>query len=245
MSAGRQSKIVSIILLVYAIFFSFSYAVVVPPWPKTVVWYNQEGRIDSNENYRVIEDGLGVYMVEVKQSRAVDAGEWKCTVTSMEGSVGVSVANVAMEIPKNYRKPRFMEALKAVLTDEGLVSFECKVVGFPTPQLQWFKDDHELKPGDVYQLTGTNSLGTYCCVAKNCMGESSSTAILTVEDIKEQLNDEERLQYVLCNRAPVFIQGLQSQEARINEDFHFLVEGKYTLNKVINDLFSIFPFHIM
>jgi hypothetical protein len=52
-----------------------------------------------------------------------------------------------------------LESLKAVLTDEGLVSFECKVVGFPTPQLQWFKDGQELKPGDVYQLTGTNSLG--------------------------------------------------------------------------------------
>jgi len=52
-----------------------------------------------------------------------------------------------------------MENLKAVLTEEGLVSFECKVVGFPTPLLRWFKDGQELKPGDVYQLTGTNSLG--------------------------------------------------------------------------------------
>lgn len=63
------------------------------------------------------------------------------------------------QVPKNYRKPRFMESLKAVLTEEGLVSFECKVVGFPTPLLRWFKDGQELKPGDVYQLTGTNSLG--------------------------------------------------------------------------------------
>lgn len=52
-----------------------------------------------------------------------------------------------------------MENLKAILTEEGLVSFECKVVGFPTPLLRWFKDGQELKPGDVYQLTGTNSLG--------------------------------------------------------------------------------------
>jgi len=46
-----------------------------------------------------------------------------------------------------------MENLKAILTEEGLVSFECKVVGFPTPLLRWFKDGQELK------LTGTNSLG--------------------------------------------------------------------------------------
>lgn len=61
--------------------------------------------------------------------------------------------------PKNYRKPKFLDSLKAVLTEEGLVSFECKVVGYPTPLLSWFKDGQELKPGDVYQLTGTNSLG--------------------------------------------------------------------------------------
>ena len=52
-----------------------------------------------------------------------------------------------------------METLRAMLTDEGLVSFECKVVGYPTPLLRWFKDGQELKPGDVYQLSGTNSLG--------------------------------------------------------------------------------------
>ena len=40
-------------------------------------------------------------------------------------------------MPKNYRKPRFVENLKAVLTKDGLVSFECKVIGFPTPILRY------------------------------------------------------------------------------------------------------------
>ena len=62
-------------------------------------------------------------------------------------------------VPRNYRTPRFLEPLKALLTPEGLVSFECKVVGYPTPSLNWYKDGQELKPGDVYQLSGTNSLG--------------------------------------------------------------------------------------
>lgn len=202
-------------------------AVVVPPWPKSVVWYNKEGRVEASENVRIVEDGLGMYMIEIKESTGGDAGEWKCVVTSTDGSVGISTSTIEMDVPKNYRKPRFMENLKAVLTDEGLVSFECKVVGFPTPLLKWFKDGQELKPGDVYQLTGTNSLGTYCCVAKNCMGETSSTAILTVEDIQDKLNDDERLFYdQKLNQPPKFIQGLKSQEAKINEDFRFFIEGK-------------------
>lgn len=105
----------------------FSNIVVVPPWPKSVIWYNKEGRIEHNEKYRMIEDGLGTYMLEVKPAEFCDEGEWKCVVTSSEGSVGISTSCVTMDIPKNYRKPRFMESLKAVLTDEGLVSFECKV----------------------------------------------------------------------------------------------------------------------
>lgn len=118
-----------------------------------------------------------------------------------------------------------MDTLKAVLTDEGLVSFECKVVGSPTPLLRWFKDGQELKPGDVYQLTGTNSLGSYCCIAKNCMGEARSSAELTVEDIQSQLNDEERAQLILRSQAPKFIHGLKSVEAKINETFRFTVQG--------------------
>ncbi|XP_054737658.1 titin-like [Anastrepha obliqua] len=202
--------------------------VVVPPWPKTVIWYNKNGRIEPGERYKLIEDGLGVYMIEVKPSESCDEGEWKCVVTSYEGCVGISTCNVTMDIPKNYRKPRFMESLRAVLTEEGLVSFECKVVGFPTPVLKWFKDGQELKPGDVYQLTGTNSLGTYCCIAKNCMGENSSVAVLTVEDIQNQLNDEERLTFANQNQPPKFVVGLKSQEAKINEFFQFSVNVKAT-----------------
>uniref|UniRef100_A0A1B0BT08 Ig-like domain-containing protein n=1 Tax=Glossina palpalis gambiensis TaxID=67801 RepID=A0A1B0BT08_9MUSC len=202
--------------------------VVVPPWPKNVVWYNKNGRVDIDERYKLIEDGLGVYMAEVKPSASCDEGEWKCVVTNDDGAVGISTCLVNMEIPKNYRKPRFMETLRAVLTDEGLVSFECKVVGFPAPILKWFKDGQELKPGDVYQLTGTNSLGTYCCIAKNCMGETSSMAVLTIEDIQNQLSEEERLVFANKNQPPKFLLGLKSQEAKINEAFQFTVKIEAT-----------------
>lgn len=131
--------------------------------------------------------------------------------------------SLSLSVPKHFRKPRFMDSLKAVLTEEGLVSFECKVVGSPTPLLRWFKDGQELRPGDVYQLTGTNSLGSYTCIARNCMGEARSSAELTVEDIHNQLNEEEKLQLV-SSQAPKFVHGLKSCEAKINESFRFTVQ---------------------
>lgn len=125
---------------------------VVPPWPKTTAWFNRDGKVEPNEKYALFEDGLGCYTLEVKCTDIADEGQWKFIATSVDGNSSISTCNVSMEIPRNYRKPRFMQNLKAILTEEGLVSFECKVVGYPTPHLRWFKDDHELKPGDVYQV---------------------------------------------------------------------------------------------
>ncbi|XP_059475294.1 titin homolog [Neocloeon triangulifer] len=208
----------------------------VPPWPKEVVWYNSYGRVASLnssapgtlEKYRAIEDGLGRFTLQVSSTELTDQGEWKCVVTTPDGSKTMSCTTLNVIIPKNYRKPRFLDPLKAILTEEGLVSFECKVVGFPTPQLRWFKDGQELRPGDVYQLSGTNSLGSYSCIAVNCMGEASSGAELTVEDIQSQLSDDEKKQLLAANQPPRFIRGLKSCEARILEPFRLSIQVTVT-----------------
>jgi hypothetical protein len=67
--------------------------------------------------------------------------------------------------------------------------------------------------------------GSYCCIAKNCMGQATSSAELTVEDIQNQLNEEERLQLFSTNQPPKFIVGLKSCEAKITEEFRFTVQG--------------------
>ena len=79
-------------------------AVAVPPFPKTVCWYNKEGRVEANDKYKIIEDGSGGYMIEIKPSESCDGGEWKCVVTSDEGSVGISTAMVKMESKSLYNK---------------------------------------------------------------------------------------------------------------------------------------------
>ncbi|ERL86030.1 hypothetical protein D910_03444 [Dendroctonus ponderosae] len=182
----------------------------------------------ASKEYKCLADGIGGYVLEVRPTEAEDQGEWKLVATSQEGAISISTCDINMIIPKHFKKPRFLDTLKAVLTEEGLVSFECKVVGSPTPLLRWFKDGQELKPGDVYQLTGTNSLGSYCCIAKNCMGEARSSAELTVEDIESQLNDEERAQLISASQAPKFLHGLKSEEAKINESFRFTVHVSVT-----------------
>lgn len=83
-------------------------------------------------------------------------------------------------VPKAYKRPEFLEELRALLTEQGTVSLECKVVGVPTPALRWFKDSKEIKAGDVFALTANpddpTSLGTYTCEAVNCMGKTYSSS---------------------------------------------------------------------
>lgn len=66
------------------------------------------------------------------------------------------------------------------------------------------------------------------------MGEAKSTAELTIEDIQNQLNEEERFQLLSTNQPPKFIKGLRSCEARINEDFRFTIQGIYSVSIFLN-----------
>ena len=57
-----------------------------------------------------------------------------------------------------------------------------QVIGVPQPTLAWYKDGVELKAGDIHRLMsgkdGSCCLGTYTCVATNCLGSVTSSAAL-------------------------------------------------------------------
>jgi len=90
-------------------------------------------------------------------------------------------------VPKAYKRPEFVEELRALLTEAGTVSLECKVVGIPTPVLRWFKDSKEIKAGDVFALTANpddpTSLGVYTCEAVNCMGTAYSSSKVNCDSL--------------------------------------------------------------
>lgn len=84
------------------------------------------------------------------------------------------------------------------------MSLECKVVGVPTPVLRWFKDDKEIKAGDVFALTANlddpTSLGIYTCEAVNCMGTAYSSS--KVSEHKRYYNVI--LQFLLLYYIPIY-----------------------------------------
>ena len=73
-------------------------------------------------------------------------------------------------------------------------------------------------------------LGKYSCIATNCMGEASSSAELTLEDIKSHLNEDEKEHLLATNVPPRFIHGLVSRDIKIGDPFTLSVQGLFIIH---------------
>jgi hypothetical protein len=113
---------------------------------------------------------IGRYHLDIETLELVDEAEWKCLGVNEYGH-SMTSCRVHVVVPDHYRKPKFLEPLRAVLSTEGTVNLECKVIGVPQPSLKWYKDGVELKAGDIHKIIsgegGSCCLGTYTCSAFN------------------------------------------------------------------------------
>jgi len=102
-----------------------------------------------------------------------------------------------------FPAPEFVKRLPATETvEEGsTVTFGCKIAGFPTPSITWYKEDdvidldaraqvdsdgsggHSITIKDVSKCDG----GTYKVCAENREGSSSSSLYITVKGISSML----------------------------------------------------------
>jgi hypothetical protein len=147
----------------------------------SLAWYRDDHPVTNEERYRIEQETLGICHLEIQRLEFCDQAEWKC-VASNDFGHSITSCFLKLIIPKHYKKPKFLENLRAILSDGGAVNLECKVIGIPQPLLKWYKDGEELKPGDIHRIIsgedGTCCLGTYTCEAINCMGTVSSSASL-------------------------------------------------------------------
>ncbi|XP_068719306.1 uncharacterized protein [Montipora capricornis] len=77
-----------------------------------------------------------------------------------------------------------------VVNETGAASFQCKVKGTPTPEITWLKDNSSLlatkrimqsRGSLVIRNVTSHDSGMYTCKARNILGETSSSATLTVQ----------------------------------------------------------------
>ena len=191
--------------------FSFLYS-------SKITWYHDNQILRKNERLSFLEEDR-YYCMDVGWTVLQDEGHWTCIAENKHGCsvssayltiLGSSSTSLQqrppcnsnvlnssfpfLSVPKAYKAPRFVDELKAILAEDGTVSLECKVIGVPTPTLHWYKDGKKITAGDTFALRANSSdspssLGTYSCVAKNCLGQAFSSSNVHFHGEGQQCNN--------------------------------------------------------
>uniref|UniRef100_A0A8D2Q5V0 Myosin light chain kinase, smooth muscle n=2 Tax=Varanus komodoensis TaxID=61221 RepID=A0A8D2Q5V0_VARKO len=107
---------------------------------------------------------------------------------------------------RSHVKPYFSKTIQDIEVVEGSAArFDCKIEGYPDPEVIWYKDDQSIKESRHFQIEydedGNCSLtisevcgdddAKYTCKAINCLGEATCTAELIVETMGKEGEEEE------------------------------------------------------
>ncbi|XP_045439895.1 myosin light chain kinase, smooth muscle isoform X1 [Pipistrellus kuhlii] len=116
-----------------------------------------------------------------------------------EGDVAQAFLEAVAE-EKPHVKPYFSKTIRDLEVVEGSAArFDCKIEGYPDPEVVWFKDDQSIRESRHFQIDydedGNCSLiisdvcgdddAKYTCKAVNSLGEATCTAELIVETMEE------------------------------------------------------------
>ncbi|XP_054032360.1 myosin light chain kinase, smooth muscle isoform X1 [Dryobates pubescens] len=107
---------------------------------------------------------------------------------------------------KPHVKPYFTKKILDIEVVEGSAArFDCKIEGYPDPEVMWYKDDQPVKESRHFQIDydeeGNCSLtisevcgdddAKYTCKAVNSLGEATCTAELLVETMGKEGEEED------------------------------------------------------
>ncbi|MCI4374319.1 hypothetical protein PGIGA_G00004900 [Pangasianodon gigas] len=149
--------------------------------------------------------------------------------------------------------PVFLTQLQNQEVPDGYpVSFDCVIIGKPSPSIRWFKDGKVLQEDDHYMINEDqegchqliittvrpSDMGVYRCVAENDSGIASSKAELRVEmscssDYDTAADATETSSYISAKDY------VSSSEHRDTEAFESVVEDEQ-LPQVVDELHDLF-----
>lgn len=151
--------------------------VVAEPKPD-IQWFKKGVLIKESRRVKLVTDGQSVSLT-VKETRSGDEGEYKCVATNELGSASCA-ATLTVRV---VTKPDFKDKLKTVEVMEGdTAQFDTRVVGYPVPEVEWFRGTTKLKRDERTELKESQEdnlhslvisdakredAGIYKCVASN------------------------------------------------------------------------------
>ncbi|VEN57317.1 unnamed protein product [Callosobruchus maculatus] len=181
--------------------------------PRPVVsWFHNNNPVSEGPRHklRIEKDGHSYFAtLEIKNVTVEDAGKYKVTA---KNDLGESNATISLnfdsdEAPlpeKEGIKPTFTERPIIRQSEDGLkITFECRCVGDPKPEIQWFHGKEEIKTNSRYTMTievdevlyylarleinnvKKNDGGEYKAVAKNVYGTATAYINLDFESTEK------------------------------------------------------------
>jgi titin len=148
-----------------------------------ITWLKDETEIREDDE-TVLEQNDSLFSLKKSSMKSLDEGKYKLKVENKVGKTEAS-SLVTVLIPPSFDKT--LDELTLLENDD--LHIEVAVLGKPTPNLQWLKDDTELKPdkrtkinkkGTISSLTikklDPSDAGRYQCFLKSEAGENTTEA---------------------------------------------------------------------
>lgn len=148
--------------------------------------------------------------LEIEHTQPADGGAYKLVLTNPNGE---NVAMCAVAVKPEPMKPAFVKPITdtSIVTGQPL-ALEAQVIGFPSPEIKWYKDGVQLRPSKAFNFINQpcgligltidacrpEDAGVYSVAISNRLGDLTGTALVEVQP-KE--------------RAPAFVADLHDIQA--------------------------------
>lgn len=163
-------------------------------------WYYQTMPITQSKEFKIVtSENKSVLLINEVTPEL--SGTFTCRAENSMGSVTSTatlnvIEDIELEETKELEYPRFIKQPSPIRVMDGQkVTFQCVVVGKPTPRVQWFHNDVPVEDAKdvlisqdsegVCSLTITEAFpensGEYVCYASNKVGEAVCKSTLIVE----------------------------------------------------------------
>lgn len=163
-------------------------------------WYYQTMPVTQSKEFKIVcSENKSVLLINEVSPEL--AGTFTCRAENSIGSVTSTatlnvIENTEFEETKELEYPRFIKQPSPVRVMDGQrVTFQCVVVGKPTPRVQWYHNDVLVEDAKdviisqdskgICSLTITEAFpensGEYVCYASNKVGEATCRSTLIVD----------------------------------------------------------------
>ncbi|XP_050589406.1 obscurin-like isoform X4 [Bombus affinis] len=158
-----------------------------------VQWFKDGIPLRQSKEIYFMNEPNGIIGLRIDYVRPEDAGVYSMTVSN---SLGEITGSAKVEIEEKEKRPEFITTLQPLNVVQGFpAKMIVKLLGKPTPQLQWLKNGEELIPDGKHIKAvdlpdGTQALiidkvtpedaGEYTVIASNTEGTSSCTGTISV-----------------------------------------------------------------